>query len=156
MSNRVLSFHYVLTNVKGEQIDSSRQGEPFAVLEGRKQIIPGLEEALFKMAAGEKKKIHVPADRAYGQKNEKLKLKVNRKQLPDGDLKVGSQFTGGDPGQGPVFTVIKIDGDEIHLDGNHHLAGQDLTFDVEIMEVREATAEELTHGHAHGAHGHHH
>lgn len=154
MSARVLSFHYVLTNKKGETIDSSRGHSPFPVLEGAKQIIPGLEVELFKMAVGDKKKVDVTADQAYGPVREDLRVKVARKQLPEGEIKVGAQFSAGD--QGPAFTVVKMEGDEVYLDGNHPLAGQDLTFDVEVMEVRPATEEEKQHGHAHGPNGHHH
>ncbi len=155
MSKRVLSFHYILTNKKGETIDSSRGAEVFPVLEGAQQIIPGLEAELFQMKAGDKKKIHVTADKAYGLVREDLRVKVSRGQLPDGEIKVGVQFSAGE-GHGPVFTVIKIEEDGVHLDGNHPLAGEDLTFDVEVTDVRDATAEEEQHGHAHGPHGHHH
>ncbi len=155
MSKRVLSFHYVLTNKKGETIDSSRGHEPMPVLEGSQQIIPGLEVELFKMKVGDKKKVDVSADQAYGVVREDLRVKVQRDQLPEGDIKVGVQFSAGE-GHGPVFTVTKIEEDGISLDGNHPLAGVDLTFDVEVTEIREATAEELQHGHAHGPHGHHH
>lgn len=156
MTKRVLSFHYTLTNNAGQAIDSSRGQEPFAVMEGSRQIIPGLETELFQMKAGEKKTVHLKAAQAYGIVNEKLRVKVPRTKLPEGDLKVGSQFHGGDKTNHIVFTVIGIEGDDIMLDGNHPLAGQDLTFDVEVTGIREATPEELTHGHAHGAGGHHH
>ncbi len=155
MSKRVLSFHYILTNEKGEVIDSSKDAEPMPVLEGSQQIIPGLEAELFQMKPGEKKKVHVTADKAYGVVREDLRVKVGRDQLPPGDIKVGVQFSAGE-GHGPVFTVIKVEEDGVHLDGNHSLAGQDLNFDVEVTEIREATEEEQQHGHAHGPHGHHH
>lgn len=155
MSTRVLAFHYVLSNRSGEVLDSSRQGEPFQVMEGSRQILPGLEEALFKMKLGEKKKVQLDASNAYGQKDEKLKMKVSRKKLPAGELKIGSRFTGGPGPNAPVFTVTQIEGEDVFLDGNHPLAGVDLTFEVEVMEMREATAEEMSHGHAHGPHGHH-
>ncbi len=156
MSCRVLSFHYELTNASGKKLDSSRGGEPFPVMEGRKQIIPGLEEELFKMNIGEKKRVEVPAAKAYGTLNEKLKVKVSRDKLPEGNLEIGTRFSTGPEHDSPVFTVVKIEGDEISLDGNHPLAGQDLTFDVEVMAIREATSEETAHGHAHGGDGHHH
>ncbi len=156
MSQRVLFFHYVLTNSGGETIDSSRDGDPMGVLEGAHQIIPGLETTLFQMKAGEKKIVHVPAAQAYGPVNERLKIKVNRAKLPEGELAIGTQFSGGPEAHAPVFVVFKIEGDEVSLDGNHPLAGQDLTFDVEVTLIRAATPEELEHGHGHGPEGHGH
>ncbi len=156
MSSRVLSFHYDLTNSAGEALDSSRKGEPFFVMEGSRQILQGLEEVLFKMKLREKKRVELPAAQAYGIHNEKLKMKVSREKLPAGEMKTGMRFRGGDDDHAPVFTVIKIEGNDVFLDGNHSLAGVDLIFDVEVMEIREATADELTHGHAHGPHGHSH
>ena len=156
MACRVLSFHYLLTNNRGETVDSSQGSSPLQVLEGKHQIIPGLEEELFKMAVGEKKKIFVPVAKAYGAINDKLKMKISRSRLPEGDIQVGMQFRGGTEPNSPIFTVTQIEGDNVHLDGNHSLAGEDLTFDVEVTEIREATSEELQHGHAHGPEGHHH
>ena len=156
MPNRVLAFHYVLTNPMGEVIDSSREGDPFSVLEGRHQIIPGLESELFQMAVGEKRQIFVTADKAYGSVQEDLKIKLNRDQLPEGQIEIGTRFNSGENGAGPVFIVTDIVGQEVFLNGNHPLAGVDLNFDVEVISIREATAEELAHGHAHGAGGHHH
>lgn len=156
MTQRVLFFHYVLTNPKGETLDSSRGSEPLAVLEGSQQIIPGLEEEIFKLKTGDKKVIQVAAAKAYGPVNDQLKVKVNRTQLPEGEIEVGARFRGGNDQMEFVFTVIKIEGDEVLLDGNHPLAGIDLTFDVEITGMREATPEELSHGHLHGPGGHAH
>ena len=156
MIPRVLYFHYVLTNLKGETIDSSRGADPLVVLEGSQQIIPGLEEEIFKLKTGDKKVIAVPAAKAYGPVNEQLKVKVNRSQLPEGEIEVGARFRGGNDQMEFVFTVIKIEGEDVYLDGNHPLAGQDLTFDVEVTGMREATPEELQHGHLHGPGGHEH
>ncbi len=156
MSQRVLSFHYVLTNKNGEVLDSSREAEPFPVMEGHQQILQDLETELFKMKVGDRRAVHLTAERAYGVMNEKLKVKVNRSKLPKGNLEIGSQFQGGNGAAQLLFTVIKIEGEEVYLDGNHPLAGQDLTFEVEVMAMREATAEELQHGHAHAGDGHHH
>lgn len=154
--SRVLSFHYVLFNKSGEQIDSSKGGAPFPVLEGKQQIIPGLEEELFKLNKGDKKKVFIPADKAYGPVNDKMRIKVERERLPEGDLQVGTRFAAGPEANAPVFMVTKIEGNDVYLDGNHPLAGEDLTFEIEVMDIREATAEELQHGHAHGPEGHHH
>lgn len=156
MPQKVISFHYTLKNTKGEVLDSSIGQEPFPVLEGVRQIIPTLEDELLKMNVGEKKQVFVPADKAYGQVNEKLRVKVNRDQLPEGDIQVGTQFRAGQDPKDPVFTVTKMEEGEVFLDGNHPLAGEDLQFDVEVIDIREATQDELQHGHAHGAGGHHH
>lgn len=156
MGQRILFFHYILTNNKGETLDSSREADPLAVLEGAQQIIPGLEEELFKMTTGQKKKIEVPSDKAYGPVRDQLKIKVRRDQLPEGELEVGARFRGGDEKVQLIFTVIQIEGEDVHLDGNHPLAGQDLTFDVEVTGMREATPEELQHGHIHGPGGEEH
>jgi FKBP-type peptidyl-prolyl cis-trans isomerase SlyD len=86
MAQRVLVFHYTLTNNKGETIDTSRGSEPLTVLEGAQQIIPGLEEELFKLKTGDKKVITVLAEKAYGPKNEQLNVKVKRDQLPEGEI----------------------------------------------------------------------
>jgi len=153
---RVLSFHYKLKNGQGELLDSSEDQEPFPVLEGMKQILPALEEQLFQMNVGDTKTICLEAAEAYGLVNDKLKLTVTRDKLPEGELEVGTQFKAGPQPQDPVFMVTQIEGDDVHLDGNHPLAGQDLEFDVEIAELRPATEEEKQHGHVHGPHGEHH
>lgn len=155
MGCRVLSFHYVLTNSRGEVLDSSQNKEPFRVMEGKQQIIPALEAELFNMNVGEKRRVQVPGDQAYGPVKEELKVKVNRGELPQVEIGIGSQFTGDEGARGVIFSVTKIEGDEVYLDGNHPLAGVDLSFEVEVIEIREATAEEMEHGHAHGGEGHH-
>ena len=152
---RVLSFHYVLTNNQGQTIDTSRGGESFPVLEGQKQILPALEKELFAMKPGDQKQVFLKADQAYGVINEQLKVQVPREKLPPGDIKIGTQFQAGE-GSHRIFTVLKVETDKVFLDGNHPLAGQDLNFDVEVMEIRAATEEEKQHGHAHGVHGHSH
>ena len=156
MSQKILSFHYTLTDTSGKTLDSSRDATPFPILEGAKQIIPTLEEELFAMEIGTKKKVEIPADKAYGPVQETLKHEVKRDKLPEGDIQVGAQFQGGEEPNSPTFVVYKIEEDTVYLNGNHPLAGVDLVFDVEVMEIREATKEELEHGHAHGGDGHHH
>ncbi len=154
---RVVSIHYTLTNDQGAELDSSRGGEPLQYLEGAGNIIPGLERELAQMKTGDKKKVKVPAKDAYGEKRDDMTIDVPRAQLPaDMEIKVGDRFRGGADAHAPMFTVIAVEGDKVKLDGNHPLAGQDLHFDVEVTETREATAEEVSHGHAHGPGGHHH
>ena len=156
---RVISFHYTLTDSSGEVIDTSRdQNVPFSFLEGSGQIIPGLERALALLSIGDKKKIEVAAADAYGTMDEQLIVKVPREKLPNSqELQEGDQFQASGPnGEVLLFRVIGIEGEDVQLDGNHPLAGEDLTFDVEMMAIRNATPEEMAHGHAHGEGGHHH
>jgi FKBP-type peptidyl-prolyl cis-trans isomerase SlyD len=156
-SPRVVSIHYTLTDDKGTVLDSSQGAEPLQYLEGAGNIIPGLEKAVGLLNVGDKKKIKVAAAQAYGEKREDMVLEVPRTQFPpDMQMKVGDRFRGGPDDHAPVFTVMGVEGDKVKLDGNHPLAGQDLTFDVEVTEVRAASSEEVSHGHAHGPHGHHH
>ncbi len=152
MSKKVIAFHYHLTDKKGETLDKSDAGEPLAFMTGVGQIIPGLESVLVTMTTGDKRRVEVAAAEAYGQKDLAKIVTVKREQLPEGDIKAGDMFRGH---EGEVVTVTAVNGDSVVLDANHPLAGQDLVFDVEIAQVRDATKEELAHGHAHGADGHH-
>ncbi len=156
MSQRVLSFHYVLTDSTGREIDSSKGRGAMSYMEGAQQIIPGLEKELGILKKGDKKKILVLAAEAYGLRDEKKVIQVPRHKLPSQEIKIGDQFAGGEGPHAPVFTVTRLAQDTVTLDGNHSLAGMDLTFDVELTDVREATQEEISHGHAHGEHGHSH
>ena len=110
------------------------------------------------LAVGDKKDVTVTPAEGYGDLNPQLKIEVDRANFPkDADIQPGMQFEGqGDGGTRTVFTVKAVVGDKIHVDGNHPLAGETLYFSIEIMGVRNATEEELTHGHAHGEGGHHH
>ncbi len=155
MKHKVIAFHYTLTNSKNEVLDQSESAHPFTFLAGSAQIIPGLETELLKLNKGEKKKIFVSADRAYGLREEALQVTVPLENLPP-DVQVGDQFQAEGKADMPPFTVLEIRGKEVLLDANHPLAGQDLTFDVELVETREATDEEVSHGHAHGLEGHSH
>lgn len=151
---RVIGFHYTLTDKSGTVLDSSVGEEALFFLENSQQIIPGLEAVIALMNVGDKKKIEVKAQDAYGEVNSDLVVKVKRTQFPpDANLQVGDQFQVNNDPSSPVFTVISLDTDEVTVDGNHPMAGKDLFFDVEIVGIREATAEEVAHGHAHGAHG---
>lgn len=156
-ANSVVHFHYTLTNAAGEQLDSSAGQEPLAYLHGAGNIIPGLESALLGKQVGDKLNVTVAPEEAYGPIKEELVQDVDRANFEGIDqIEPGMQFMAQTPwGQQPV-TVVKVEGDVITLDGNHPLAGETLTFDVEVMEVRAASEEELSHGHVHGAGGHHH
>ena len=156
---RVISFHYTLTNAQGETIDTSRdQKDAFSYMEGMSQIIPGLEKSMALLNAGDTRKIEVEPAEAYGEHDEQLIVEVPRSKLPNADeLEAGDQFQASGPnGEQLLFRVLEINGDNVKLDGNHPLAGEKLIFDVEVTGIRNATNEELAHGHIHGAGGHHH
>jgi FKBP-type peptidyl-prolyl cis-trans isomerase SlyD len=152
MSHKVIAFHYKLTDVKGATLDQSEANEPLAFMTGVGQIIPGLETVLMTMTKGDKRRVEVEAKDAYGERDIARILNVKRNQLPEGDINVGDMFHGPN---GDVVTVTAISIDSVTLDANHPLAGQKLIFDVEIDTVRDATKEEVAHGHAHGADGSH-
>ena len=159
ISPRVISFHYTLKNAQGEVLDSSSGSNPLSFLEGTGQIIPGLEEQIALLSVGDKRTVQVEAARAYGTHDAELIMEVPRSRLPKNEgLEVGDQFAGRGPDgeAGAVFTVVKMSEESVTLDGNHPLAGVDLTFEVEITEMRNATDDEVSHGHAHGPDGHHH
>lgn len=152
MTQEVITFHYKLTNSDGEVLDQSFGGEPLSFLSGTGHIIEGLEKELVSSAAGEKKTVNVTAEEAYGEYDEALVQSVERGQLPE-ELEVGMQFAVGDESAQMVVTVTDFDDNQVTLDGNHPLAGEALTFEVEVVNKREATEEEVAHGHAHGEDG---
>jgi FKBP-type peptidyl-prolyl cis-trans isomerase SlyD len=155
--DKVVTIHYTLTDKDGEVLDSSVGEEPLSYLHGRGNIIIGLEKALDGKKAGEKLQVTVAPEEAYGEKNESLVMQVPRAAFKDiEDLQPGMRFQiQGNEGV-QVVTVTDIAETEVTVDGNHPLAGEELTFDVEVTDVREATEEELSHGHVHGPGGHHH
>lgn len=140
---RHLTFHYTLRNRGGRVLDTSRGAEPLACVEGAGQIIEGLEAELGRMAPGEKRLVVVPPERAYGVHEDTLVQKVPRARLPVDEVRVGDQFQTGSDRHDPIVTVLAIEGDEVLLDANHPLAGEELHFDVELVSVRAATAAEL-------------
>lgn len=153
----VAVFHYTLRNAQGDELESSRGGDPSAYLHGAGNIIPGLEAALAGREAGDTFSVTLEPDRAYGPRREDRVQKVPVKHLlARGRLRAGdvAQLNTSD---GPVpVTVTKLGRHSVTVDTNHPLAGQALTFDIEVLEVREASPEERDHGHAHGPGGHHH
>lgn len=155
--NAVVTMHYTLKNAAGEVLDSSQGQEPLAYLHGANNIVPGLENALVGKATGDKLEVTVKPEEGYGDVREELVQKVPHENFQGiNELQVGMQFMAQAPwGEQPV-TVIEIEDDGVTLDGNHPLAGQELFFDIEVTEVRAATEDELSHGHAHGEGGHHH
>lgn len=152
---RVVTFHYVLKNNNGELLDSSEGNDPLSYLEGTDAIIPGLENEIRKLTVGDKKHIVVSARDAYGEYDKALVIDMPKAQVPNGEaVKIGDQFSAGDTEENKrILRVTQTSDVNVTLDANHPLAGQDLCFDVEITEAREATDEELEHGHSHGDHG---
>lgn len=157
MNPKVVSFHYTLKDSSGTVLESSFGDEPLSFLEGVGQIIPGLESAIHGMKKGDKKLVQVKAADAYGEHDSDLIVEVPRAQIPKPDVEVGDRFyADSGHGQQQVVVVTAVTDTHVTVDGNPPLAGQDLQFDVEITDVREASAEELEHGHAHGPGGHEH
>lgn len=146
-----VSIHYTLTNTAGETIDNSRDDEPMIYLHGSGQIISGLEQALTGKLIADKFKVTVePAD-AYGDIKDEMRQVVPMTMFKDMDkVEVGMQFHADASHGVNVVTVTKIEGDDVTIDGNHPLAGETLTFDVEVMDARPATEDELNHKHIHG------
>ena len=152
-----VSFHYTLTDDAGTVLDSSRGSEPLVYLHGAGNIVPGLEQAMAGRKPGDAFKVDVAPEQGYGTRVDALVQQMPRSAfagMPEPE--VGMQFQA-ESNMGPVMvTVVAVDADSVTLDGNHALAGVTLHFDVEVVAVREATAEELDHGHVHGPGGHHH
>ena len=155
--NSVVSFNYTLTDKAGEVIDASEKGQPLAYIHGIGFMIPGLEKEMEGKRAGDAFQVSVAPEDAYGKHNPDLVKVVDRALFGDVEsLQVGMQFQAETDEGVEVVTVTGIKGDEVTVDGNHPLADVTLNFDVEIVNVREATPEELDHGHVHGPEGHQH
>lgn len=153
----VVRFHYSVAEVGQAPVENSRGGEPLAILMGAGNIIPGLEKALEGKVAGDQFQVTVPADEAYGQRNEQLVQRIPKKYLPQNVTLRPGQSVVLNTQQGPrMVTIVKIGLSVVDVDLNHPMAGKDLLFDIEVVEVRPASEEELAHGHVHGEGGHHH
>ena len=154
--NAVVVIDYTLTDNDGEVIDSSEGAGPLAYLHGMGNIITGLEEALLDKKAGDEVKASIEPANGYGERHEGLMQAVSKDMFEGIEVEVGMQFQS-ETDDGPVMvTVVAIGEEMITVDGNHPLAGVHLNFDVKIIEVREASEEELEHGHVHGEGGHQH
>lgn len=156
--NKVVRIDYTLTDDQNNVIDSSTGGEPLAYLHGAGNIIPGLESALEGKKAGESLNVRVAPAEAYGERDDRLTQMVPREMFEDNhEIQVGMQFHSGDAdGNVTVVTVVEVTTESVTVDANHPLAGVPLNFAVTVVDVRDATPEELSHGHVHGAGGHHH
>ena len=156
--NSAVSFHYTLTDEQGQEIDSSAGQDPLAYLHGAGNIIPGLEKALEGKSVGDQLNVEVSAEEGYGPVQHELIQDVPRSSFQGVEsIEVGMQFEAqtGQGGSVPV-TVTAVTDETVTVDGNHPLAGKNLNFDVTIADIREASAEELEHGHIHGPGGHNH
>ena len=156
MAKQVIGFHYTLKDNQGKLIETSKDREPMSFLEGSGHIIPDLEVIILTLKVGDQKEVSVPHTRAYGVYNQNLIYKMPKTKFPSKDVKVGDVFQMGAKESVQLVTVVEATEDEVVLDANHPLAGVDLNFLVEITSRREATSEELAHGHVHGEGGHHH
>jgi FKBP-type peptidyl-prolyl cis-trans isomerase SlyD len=154
--DRVVRFHYTVSEVGQESIESSKDRDPMAILIGHGNIIPGLENAMMDKEVGANFGVDVTSTEAYGERREGLTQRVPKKHFGNTRLQVGSQVIL-QTNFGPrAVTVQKVGMSVVDVDLNHPMAGKDLHFDVEIVEVREASEEEIAHGHVHGDGGHHH
>ncbi len=156
-ADRVVLIHYTLKDDSGAVIDSSAHGEPLAYIQGHGNLVSGLEKALEGQQAGSKLEVSLtPAD-GYGVHDPALIQRVPKRALQSaGSIKKGMQFQANTDAGMRMFTVTAVVGDMVMLDGNHPLADKTLHFAVEIVQVRDASSEELEHGHVHGVGGHHH
>jgi FKBP-type peptidyl-prolyl cis-trans isomerase SlyD len=155
--NKVVTLNYSLKDNDGKLLDESSDGS-FVYLHGANSIIPGLENALNGKSSGDKMSVSIAPEDAYGVRDEGRIESVPREMFPDDiSIEPGMQFHAqGQNGQMIMVTVVALETDTVKIDGNHPLAGVTLNFDVEVMDVREATAEEIDHGHVHGPEGHAH
>ena len=155
---KVVRLDYTLKNRAGDVLDSSEGGEPLLYIHGTSQIVPGLERELAGLTAGDSKDVIVQPEDAYGVPDPEGVFGVPRAAFPpDAPLSVGQSFVGeDDEGHAVPVRVIEVREDVIMVDANHPLAGETLYFHVDVCDVRDATLEELAHGHAHGPGDHHH
>lgn len=154
--HKVVTMDYTLSDDNGTVIDSSRESEPLSYIQGTGNIIPGLETALEGKAAGDKVNVSIdPAD-GYGERDESLLQVVPRNLFNVDSVEVGMFFETQSQAGAQVVTVVGVTDEEVTVDANHPLAGKTLNFDVDVVEVRDASEEELEHGHVHGPGGHEH
>lgn len=156
--NKVVTFNYTLKDEEGIVLDSTANKDPLTFISGTSQVLPRLEEALGEMLIGGKKNVKINAAEAYGEYDDKAVQSIKKEQFPsDAKVEVGVRYVANSPEGGQMPFVIKeIKEKDVTVDFNHPLAGKDLEFDVELVDIRDATAEEIQHGHVHGPGGHTH
>ena len=148
-NDRVVSFHFILSEKDGQLIESSQGGRPARYLHGHDNLVPGLERALAGLEAGARTVVEVPAAEGYGERDETNVIDVPRDQFPP-DVRVGALVRAEDQNGGIVaLTIAEVGDTSVRLDANHPLAGKDLVFDITIVGVEAAVPEELEHGHPH-------
>ena len=157
-ANKVVSFNYHLTDNEGEILDTTENKEPLSFISGNNHILPKLEKEISTMIIGSKKQVNLSAKDAYGEYDEKAVQQAKRSHFPEEmKVEVGMRYLANSPeGQQMPFVITDVMEDDITIDFNHPLAGKDLEFNVELVDVRDATEEELSHGHVHGPGGHKH
>lgn len=155
--NTVVTFHYILSDETGETVESSRNGEPNVYLHGHGGILPGLAEALEGKEAGDSLSVTLTPDQAYGARKPDAIQRVPAKHLMGAKKWKPGMIAQVNTERGPRHVLVtKVGHKFIDVDTNHPLSGKTLTFDIEIVSLREAEPEEVAHGHVHGAGGHHH
>ena len=151
---KVVSFHYTLKNEAGEDMESSRDRDPMVYLHGYRNIVPGLENAMKGRDVGDTFEVTVPPSEAYGEHNPNSIQRISAKHFPNIKRLSPGQMVSLQTKQGPIqAVVVKVGRFNVDVDANHPLAGRTLTFDVEITDIRDATKEEIDHGHVHGPGG---
>ncbi|HEX2863885.1 MAG TPA: peptidylprolyl isomerase [Deinococcales bacterium] len=155
VNNKVVSIEYTLT-VDGDVVDSTSGGEPVTFLQGQGNILPGLERALNGLSAGESIHVRIAPEEGYGERDDDQVQKLDASVFPEGAEAGMTYMAESEDGDELPLTVLSVDGDTVTVDFNHPLAGKELDFDVKVLDVRDATPEELAHGHVHGPHGHAH
>jgi FKBP-type peptidyl-prolyl cis-trans isomerase SlyD len=151
--DRVVRFHYTVSEPGMPALETSREGQPLAILVGHGNIIPGLEAAMAGREAGESFDVRVSPEEAYGERRDGLTQRVPRKHFKNAKLVPGAQVVMPTEMGPRAMTVLKVGMSVVDVDLNHPMAGKTLDFAVEVLDVREASAEELEHGHVHGEGG---
>lgn len=156
-AQKVVSIEYTLKDDDGKVLDTSEGRDPLSYLHGAGNIISGLEKALEGKSAGDTLEVRITPEDGYGQRSDtSIRNVATRKLSPDKKVQVGNRYRLMTPEGPQVVTVLSVRGDYATVDGNHPLAGMTLNFAVKVVDVRDASAEELAHGHVHGPGGHHH
>ena len=153
IKNTVVSIHYSLHDKTGNLLESSKALSPLTYIHGHSQLIPGMEEGLEGKVKGDRFELEIPPEKGYGTRNEQLVQQVSLKAFSGQLVEAGMQFN---TQNGQLVTVTGINSDIVTVDANHPLAGTDLHFKIEVVDIRQATPEEIEHGHVHGPDTHQH